>query len=177
MRTYIPLLFAFYCLCANAEVPIAYQQIASEYAHPPELLFSLALTESGYRYQNTFLPWPWAVNHAGKSIYFDSKNEAYEYCDSLLKNGDDNFDVSVMQVNWHYNGYRFNSLWDAFDPYINIRVGAEILRDYYTEGGSYETAVGYYHSHDANRAEHYRERVREMLSRLHNDTGGIRHAP
>jgi len=166
MRIVCFTLLIFLYLPVTAGVPAAYRSIAAEFSHPPALLFSVALTESGYQYQHLFLPWPWAVNHAGKSIFFATREEAYRYCAALLAQGDTNFDVSVMQINWYWHGKRFASLWEAFDPYVNIRVGAQILREEYQATGSYEKAVGYYHSRNPERAARYRERVKRMLSRV-----------
>jgi hypothetical protein len=165
-RTLGFVILIFVYLPASADVPAAYRAIAAEYSHPPELLFSVALTESGHQYKHLFLPWPWTVNHAGKGIFFNTREEAYAYCVELLDKGDTNFDVSVMQINWYWHGKRFASLWDAFDPYTNIRVGAQILWEEYQASGSYDQAIGFYHSRNVGRAARYRERVQHMLSRV-----------
>jgi len=148
-------------------VPAAYRVIAAEYSLPPMLLYSVAMTESGIHKNNARLPWPWAANHAGKGIYFDTRQEAYAYLSQLLSQGKKNFDVGLMQVNWRWNHHVFETLWDALDPYTNLRGGASILRAQYRRLGSLEKAVGAYHSPgNAARANAYRERVRDNLATI-----------
>ncbi len=155
---------------ANADitnVPPAYRSVAAEYSVPPALLYSVALTESGNRYHGSRLPWPWTVNHGGKGIYFDTRQEAYDYLSQILKEGQSNFDVGLMQVNWRWNKQVFPSLWEALDPHTNLRGGASILRENYLRLGTFEAAVGAYHSPgDSTRANAYRERVRDSLTTI-----------
>jgi len=148
-------------------VPAAYRLIAAEYSLPPVLLYSVAMTESGIsKNNNARLPWPWAVNHAGKAIFFDTRRDAHKYLSGLINKGQKNFDVGLMQVNWHWNRHVFkSSLTDALDPYKNLRGGASIIRGHYQRLGSLEKAVGAYHSPgNATRASAYRERVRSNLA-------------
>ncbi|MCF6256147.1 MAG: transglycosylase SLT domain-containing protein [Gammaproteobacteria bacterium] len=153
---------------ATDGVPAAYRLIAAEYSLPPMLLYSIAITESGIRKHNyrNRQPWPWTVNHAGKGIYFDTRQEAYDYLSQVLRKGQKNFDVGLMQVNWHWNRHVFDSsLWNALDPYTNLRGGASIIRTQYHRLGSFEKAVGAYHSPgNIARANAYRERVRDNLA-------------
>lgn len=154
----------------GVSVPPAYRVIASEYDIPPVLLYSVALTESGGAVAG--LPWPWAVNHAGRGIYFRTRRDAYAYLSQQLEQGNRNFDVGLMQVNWRWNGHIFPSLWAALDPYTNLRGGARILQRLHRRLGSYEAAVGAYHAPgDSARAAAYRERVRERLSDVLARTG------
>ena len=148
------------------DVPPVYRAVASEYNHPAAIVYSIALAESGNDYHGARLPWPWAVNHGGTPLYFDTREEAYNYLAPLVASGQCNFDVGLMQVNWCWHKDRFSSLWDALDPVTNIRAGASILREEYNRLGSYEAAVGAYHSRTAHRANAYRERVRKILTRL-----------
>jgi len=151
--------------CANLP-SAAYVVIADEYKIPPVLLYAIAMTESGVTKNNSRSPWPWAVNHAGKGIYFDTREEAHAYLSQLLGQGKTNFDVGLMQVNWHWHHKIFDSsLWSSLDPYRNLRGGASILQSQYRRLGSYEKAVGAYHSpSNSARANAYRERVRDNLA-------------
>lgn len=170
MKSLIPLCLALSLSlpvpsCASDVVPPAYQLTGSEYGIPPVILYSIALTESGKRFQGERLPWPWTVNHAGKGIYFASREEAYQYLSQLVSQGQTNFDVGLMQVNWRWNSNVFGSLWEALDPYENLRGGAAILQSHYVRLGSFEDAVGaYYSPGNATRAGAYRERVRGALA-------------
>lgn len=151
---------------AGDGIPKAYLQVGQSFGIPPVILYSMALTESGKPYRGERLPWPWTVNHAGRGIYFPSRQAAYAYLSRLVARGDRSFDVGLMQVNWRWNADVFGgSLWDALDPYVNLRGGAAILRRHYLRTGSFESAVGAYHSPgDPRRASAYRERVRGALA-------------
>ena len=150
-------------MCAIADVPKGYQAIGEAYGIPPVLLYSLALTES--EAPGIARPWPWTANVAGKGIYFDSRQALFDYLSELRERGRTNFDVGPAQVNWHWNGGLFNSLWDATDPYINLETAASMIRDYYQDSGSFEIAIGKYHApNDSQRAERYKSRVRKKLA-------------
>lgn len=149
----------------DVDIPPAYQVVAAEYSIPPALLYSVALTESGNNYNGERIPWPWAVNHAGQSFYFQTRKEAYDYVSNTLDSGKRNFDLGLMQVNWRWNSHVFDSLWDALDPYTNLRGGASIIRGHYRRLGTLEAAIGAYHApNNASRAHAYRDRVRANLS-------------
>ena len=150
---------------AGGVIPPAYRQTGVEYGIPPVILYSIALTESGKSFRGQRLPWPWTVNHGGKGLYFPSRRAAYDYLSQVLKGGEKNFDVGLMQVNWRWNSGVFDSLWESLDPYENIRGGAFILQSLYVRHGSFEDAVGAYHSPgNATRASAYRERVRRAMA-------------
>jgi len=150
---------------AGSNIPDAYKQIADEYSIPPVLLYSMALTESFHA--DVKRPWPWTINCNGTGRYFDSRTEAFNFVAAKLAKGIRNCDIGIMQVSWRWNKHVFESLWAAFDPYTNIRAGAEILSGLYHKHGAYEIAVGAYHSpSNAARASAYRERVRSKLKRV-----------
>ena len=111
-------------------------------ASPAAVLAAVALRETG----RAGWYWPWSVNHAGRAYYFANQELAIEHVRDLLKKGENNFDVGLMQVNWRWNGTRFASLYDAFDPVTNIRVADSILQEHIVETGSLVEGVGRYHS-------------------------------
>lgn len=154
-------------LAINDRVPQGYRQVAAEYAIPPALLYAIALTESEDNFQGVARPWPWTINHAGKGTYFKTRQDAYQYAQKLVEQGVTSFDIGLMQVNWRWHKQRFPSLWDAFDPYLNLHAAAQILIEQYTARGSFEEAVGAYHApNNAELATQYRERVRHKLHLL-----------
>lgn len=161
----IGLIFLPALIYANSNVPAAYKKIAHEFGVPPELLYSIALTESFW--PKVQRPWPWTINCNGKGRYFDTRAEAFNYVSAKLADGIRNCDIGLMQVSWRWNSHVFESLYKAFDPYTNIRAGAGILADLYQKHGSFEIAVGAYHSpNNIDRAAAYRERVRNKLRRV-----------
>jgi len=157
------MLLLLFPTCTIADVPKGYQAIGEAYGIPPVLLYSLALTES--EAPGIARPWPWTANVAGKGLYFESRQALFDYLSELRERGRTNFDVGPAQVNWHWNGGLFNSLWDATDPYINLETAASMIRDYYLDSGSFEIAIGKYHApNDPQRAERYKSRVRKKLA-------------
>ncbi|VAW60963.1 hypothetical protein MNBD_GAMMA08-309, partial [hydrothermal vent metagenome] len=121
MKFIIPIGFIL-SFSAYASVPSAYSDIAEEYGIPDVLFYSIALTES--EKPNVKLPWPWAANIDGKGVYFDTQSEMYTHLSKLVKQGQLNFDVGIMQINWRWNHHIFTSLKSATDPYTNMRGGA-----------------------------------------------------
>lgn len=168
MRKVLLVLFILFPPLISAKgVPPAYVEIAVKNNIPPALLYAVALTESKNGYAGRVTPWPWTANVSGVAHFYTDRQEAYEHLSNQLRNGNKNFDVGLMQVNWRWNGHRFESLWDATDPYKNIRVGASILSELRTSLGSFEDAVGAYHSpNNKGRADKYRTRVRQELALL-----------
>jgi soluble lytic murein transglycosylase-like protein len=147
-------------------VPPAYQQVAREYAVPADILFAIALTESGRKHADgRFLPYPWAMNLSGTAFYFATRAEAEAKLAQWLAAGHAP-DIGLMQVNWRYHQRRLGDLSQAFDPWLNLRTGANVLRDAYRSTGDWWRAVGRYHSATPARAEAYRERVRRWHRRI-----------
>jgi len=66
-----------------------------------------------------------------------------------------------MQVDLHFHPGAFASLDEAFDPAANVDYAARLLVDLYRgeAGGSWDLAVGLYHSHTSVLAAEYRDRV------------------
>lgn len=147
-------------------VPPAYHQVALEYAVPAKILFAIALTESGRPSPDgRTLPYPWAINVDGETYFFDSRAEADAGLDRFLAQGR-HPDVGLMQVNWRYHRPKLGGVAQAFDPWLNLRAGATVLREAYRATGEWWSAVGRYHSATPARAEAYRDRVRRWYARL-----------
>jgi hypothetical protein len=114
---------------------------------PENILASISMVESGRLMKNgSMLAWPWSLNHAGKSIFFDNKNQAIEYLKSNITEKIKNIDVGCMQVNvkWHYKN--FNSFEEMIDPVKNIQYAAIFLLELKQRYGTWEKAIKHYHS-------------------------------
>lgn len=69
-------------LANGAEVPPpAYQLIALPAGVPSEVLYSVALQESGTRLRGQLVPWPWTLNVAGAGYRFATRSDA---CKALM---------------------------------------------------------------------------------------------
>ena len=90
--------------------PPAYQLIALPAGVPSEVLYSVALQESGTRLRGQLVPWPWTLNVAGAGYRFATRNEA---CNALLQAiqtaGAHKVDVGLGQTNIGANGHRYSS--------------------------------------------------------------------
>jgi soluble lytic murein transglycosylase-like protein len=147
-------------------VPAAYHQVAEEYAVPAGILFAIALTESGRKAADgQTLPYPWAMNVNGKAFYFANRAEAARHLTQLLDEGKQP-DIGLMQVNWRYHRRKLGDVNQAFDPWLNLRAGATVLREAYRATGDWWQAVGRYHSGTPALAKAYRARVLRWYARL-----------
>lgn len=114
-------------VCAE-KLPEAYKRIAQLENVPAEVLYSLALAESSYELSHGVRPWPWTINVAGKAYRYPTRWEAYQATLSFIQRYPlKRIDVGIAQINLGWNGHYFNSVWHAFDPYLNLRVAARLL--------------------------------------------------
>lgn len=92
-------------------------------------------------------PWPWTVNDAGKSLFFDTRAEAVAATTRLLAQGGDRLDIGCMQINLRAHRGAFRSLTEAFDPMLNADYAARFLAHLHgTRDRSWQQASGLYHS-------------------------------
>jgi hypothetical protein len=80
----------------------------------------------------------------------------------------DSIDAGCLQVNLRLHSDRFASVDEAFDPAANVDFAAHYLRDLQRDeaGGSWDLAVGLYHSHTRMLAAEYRDRVAMIGARI-----------
>jgi|GEM_PF-4319925 hypothetical protein len=128
------------------------------------ILDGIAMVES--RHGNN--PWPWTLNVAGKPYFFIDRESAWNAAQSLTHHQIDNFDIGLMQVNWHYHHHRFKSTWDALDPKINQRVAETILREQWEVTGHLPSAIARYHSANPKLGIPYLRKVISAMNELEN---------
>lgn len=127
---------------------------------PEGLLPAIAMVESGHTdAQGNHAPWPWTLNQGGKSMFFDTKDEALEYLQNAVSSGVTNIDVGCMQLNWKWHAQAFSSLDQMFDPVANTRYAARFMRELQSRLGSWEVATAAYHSTDPARGQAYLQKV------------------
>lgn len=165
------LLSAFSSVASTSiqNVPSGYQKVALQHGVPAESLYSLALAESSRQLPHGTRPWPWTINVAGKGYRYESRQAAWQALQQFMKiHSLKRIDVGIAQVNLGWNGHRFNSTWDAFDPYINLNAAARILRECWERSpGSWLKAAGcYHHPAGGKPAARYRQIVSEKLASL-----------
>ena len=154
-----------------------YQLVAEENRVPSKLFYALILNESrsltASNNVKKTLPWPWTINYKGISHFFESREKAFIFAKSLIAKNDKSFDVGLGQMNWRWHEDRFNSLWDAFDPYKNLSASAAYFREQYDrpECNRWELAVGCYHRpgqryKDKQIAQNYTKRVIKLWIKI-----------
>ncbi len=145
-------------------IPFEYERVARLAQVPSDILYAIALTESGRTIddQHGFRPWPWTLNLSGKASVHDTRIDAHTQLRSFLDDGSERVDVGLMQVNWRFHQSRFESSYESLDPRTNLLAGARILRSCWVKEQDWWRAVGCYHAPYARqRARDYRERVRK----------------
>ena len=163
-------LFAEVLLANKYDCIIAAKKYEEIYDIPKNLLLSVSLTESGRKIKNgEFISWPWTINRKGKGKFFDNKVTAIDYVEKFTKQGKKNIDLGCMQVNFMYHPNAFKNFNEAFDPDKNVEWAANMLKSLYTKFGTWESAVGYYHSYRKSKKKKYSQKVFNTLSSLKNN--------
>ena len=144
-------------LCTNA-----LRRAEQRYHLPASLLQSIAKAEGGLPLgsRGEVRPWPWTIDADGSGLFFDSKPAELAWMrDQAAQHT--YVDVRCMQVDLHYHSDAFASMDEAFNPDANADYAARLLLALHNgeAGGSWDIAVGLYHSHSALLAADYRDRV------------------
>ena len=131
------------------------------WALPAHLLLAIGTVESGRRDPATgqTLPWPWSANAGGTSYIFAQADEASRVVGWLQARGVGSIDVGCFQVNLHHHPGAFAGVAQGFDPDTNADYAGRFLRRLFERSGSWELAVGDYHSADPALGGAYRARV------------------
>lgn len=146
--------------------PPAYQSAARAAGVPSEILFAVALQESGIALRGQLIPWPWTLNAAGEPSRYATRRDACAALRRELKTRR-NVDVGLGQVNVRYHGHRVKEPCELLDPYRNLAITATILREQHAAGADWLLAVSRYHRPAGGApAQDYRERVERHLARL-----------
>lgn len=134
---------------------------------PAGLLIAIARTESGRSNGEAgSTAWPWTSNIRGTGQFHDTREAALSHLRQVVADGEELFDVGCMQVNWYWHGDHFADLEAMIDPAQNVAYAARFLARLKDDTGSWDAAVGQYHSRDPAKAEAYTQRVRAALGEL-----------
>ncbi len=139
----------------NADpIPLAFVDVAKEANIPVKLFYATILTESRAPIKQNGrikeLPWPWTLNVSGQAKRFRTRKAAYDYLKAVLAQGVKQVGIGYGQHEWRWHKHRYKTLWDSLDPYKNLKVTAEILREIFDGDRphcrrSWINTVGCYH--------------------------------
>ena len=97
------------------------------------MLYAVALQESGIRRNGRLVPWPWSLNVAGQSRRFATRADACAGLQQAMRaTPHTRIDAGLGQINLGYHKHRFTGACDLLDPYRNLAVAAEILKEQHT---------------------------------------------
>lgn len=147
-----------FSLAAGNDANICDRAAETAAAHsnvPISVLKAIARTETGRLHNNEIVPWPWTVNMEGKGVWFETPDAARAYAYKHYKRGARSFDVGCFQLNYKWHHHAFSSIEEMFEPVANANYAASFLTQLYAELGSWESAVGAYHSRTPKHAKRY----------------------
>jgi hypothetical protein len=149
-----------------------FDQFEKKYNLPYKLLYAISMVESGKfnAFYKQVIPWPWAVNQAGKSYYPNSKKEAMELVSNLIIEGKTNIDVGCMQINLGYHGYNFEHLDYIFEPKNNIDYAAKLLVNNFNKYKNWPDAIASYHSYSELGKNYYKKILKMWKLQVNNIT-------
>ena len=141
---------------------------------PDGVLAAIARKESGYSPRGDIAQaWPWTINEAGRSSYFESRPEAEAYLERALARGDTNIDIGCMQINYRWHGEAFASPSQMFEPSANITYAADFLTALYARLGSWEQAIAHYHSSSPDLGPQYAASVQSLVADMGGEAQGV----
>ena len=127
---------------------------------PSGLLLGIGKAESGRILKNNeMVIWPWTINHAGKSLFFDNKIQMKSYLLKHTEKGDNNLDVGCMQINLKWHKQNFKNIKDMLSIEPNVSYAASFLIQLKNKHGSWEKAIKHYHSSDPVKNKPYLKKV------------------
>ena len=129
---------------------------------PREVLYKIARLESGRRIDGRHVSWPWSLNNGGKGYFLKDRATALSILAHLKAQGETNVDIGCMQLNMRWHAEFFDSLQQMMSPLDNVRYAARYLEQLYKETGSWEKAVKFYHSRNAEFNTVYYAKYKKM---------------
>lgn len=131
---------------------------AEKYQIPLQILYAVALTESG---TGKGLQ-PLMLHIEGKDHIPATLPEALALFNAAFARGVKLIDIGCMQVNWYWHRHEFNSLEEIFDPRLNVEQGARFLQVLRKRHGSWTMAAARYNAGPKNTVAQHRYVCRVM---------------
>lgn len=140
-----------------------------EHAIPDNLLQAITLVETGRWLDKKNTAWPWTINIAGKSHYFDSSNEALVFALARAQLGAKSMDLGCFQINTKWHSKNFSTLEEMFDPDAGAAYAASFLTKLHREFGDWDIAVKNYHSRTESKGKRYAKKIDAVLTAMADD--------
>ncbi|MBP2149129.1 soluble lytic murein transglycosylase-like protein [Xanthobacter flavus] len=131
---------------------------AAKYQIPLQILYAVALTESG---TGKGLQ-PLMLHIEGKDHIPATLPEALTLFRAANERGVKLIDIGCMQVNWYWHRHEFNSLEEIFDPRLNVEQGARFLQVLRKRHGNWTMAAARYNAGPKNTVAQHRYVCRVM---------------
>lgn len=131
---------------------------------PVDVLLAISRVETGRTIGGVLSPWPWTVNKAGAGAFFDTMEKAVDHVLLAMADGQRNIDIGCFQINIRWHGAEFPSLEAMFDPTKNALYAARFLTRLYDEFGTWDGAIGAYHSRQSAAATRYLAKVSALMT-------------
>lgn len=113
---------------------------------PLGLLLAIGKVESGRAGPGGVVPWPYAINVAGRGMLAADAGAAIVQVRAAQAAGQRSIDVGCFQVSLLHHPGAFENLEAGFDPVRNARYAAGFLAALRAGAPSWEAAAGRYHS-------------------------------
>jgi hypothetical protein len=133
---------------------------------PLDVLLTVALVESGRDIGAGVAPWAWAVHERGRGHWPAHRADALAIAQAARADGVTNIDLGCFQINLHWHGAQFSGLDAMLDPDTNARYAARLLRGHFDRTGTWDAAVGAYHSRTPDLAAAYLARFARLSAHV-----------
>jgi len=164
------LLNTFPCAVAQAMQvpPPAYSVAARKMGIPANILFAVALQESGITLRNQRHPWPWTLNIAGTARYYPTRADAcLGLLQALQRHPATRIDAGLTQINLGHQKRFYRFPCELLSPDRNLAIAATLLREHYRANGNWLGAAGRFHRPAGGPlAARYRLSISHHLTRL-----------
>ncbi|MCO8163872.1 lytic transglycosylase domain-containing protein [Pseudomonas sp. 21LCFQ010] len=148
--------------------PPAYHVAAHAASVPSDVLYALAMQESGTALRGRLIPWPWTLNVATVAYRYPTRAAACSALQQAIAEvGAKRVDAGLGQLNIGWQRQRLAHPCDALDPYLNLSIAAQILAEHKPKSANWIEAAGRYHRPAGGRpAQRYRESFARHLKRI-----------
>lgn len=136
---------------------------AAEFNVPTDLMLAILRVETWRASDDGGHSWPWAVNLAGTSHWFESRSEAESFVRGQLSQQGVSLDIGCFQLNTRWHGAAFPDVSRMFEPSVNSRYAARFLAALYDEMGSWSAAAAAFHSRTPEIGARYLSRVEAAM--------------